>query len=459
MNNTQITMKRDREMKKIAFFCTGGMGPDCPYTPEITYFPRRARDWDACVTDEVSVTFYVVLPGNCVVDAPRGVLTDTPEKVRYVTLPPESDPDEIADRIAADHPDVAVALSVPEIPYDWNQMRDAVIAKKLSAHGIETIAHEPEAAMIAFEKSGMSRLLSHNGFHIARHLLVNANLFFAEQEPGILKNIYREYVEYMLSLFRYPVAIKPDCCAGSVGLSVAKTPEEAIRTISAGEPSVDMLVEEWISGENFGVEIYGVPGKYMVTPPVKFTSSENGVPDPFFIVKYGPVLDGKYRITTLDSEMRRLAELLQLRGVAEVDLVFSHGEWYIIEVNPRYSLLAPMPASMHGKSVFSPLVETALGKVPAMDRAHLKQVVEFKAGMLSDERIEALRERYTFITYIMRFYLAVSETDVEEYCEFVVTGDTKEELRRNIDTLKEKEPDLIADLTYQNIMSLSQVEA
>ena len=446
-------------MKKIAFFCTGGMGPESPYTAEITYFPRRARDWDQCVTDDCSVTFYVVLPGTHVADAPGGKLTDKPEKVRYVEVPLESTPDEIADLIASDHPDVAVALSVPDVPYDWNQMRDAVIAKKLNAKGIKTIAHEPEAAKISFEKCGMSGLLSHHGFHIARHFLVSANLFFAEQQPGILKNIYREYVEYMLSVFRYPVVIKPDCCAGSVGLSVARTPEEAIKTLLAGEARVDMLVEEWISGENFGVEIYGVPGKYMVTPPIMFTASEDGVTDPFASVKYGPVLDEKYRIETLDSEMRRLAELLQLRGAAEIDLVFSQGEWYIIEVNPRYSLLSLMPASMHGKSVFSPYVETALGKVPVMDRAHLKQAVDFKAGMLSDERMEALKGKYPFITYIMRFHLAVSKTEEVGYCEFVVTGDTKEELRRNIDTLKEKEPDLIADLTYRNIMSLSQVEA
>ena len=114
---------------------------------------------------------------------------------------------------------------------------------------------------------------------------------------------------------------------------------------------------------------------------------------------------------------------------------------------------------MSGKSVFFPYVETALGEVPKMDKENLKQVVDFKAEMLSDERMGSLKENYPFITYIMRFKLAVTKTEEVGYCEFVVTGDTKEELRKNIDCLKEKEPDLIGDLTYRNIMSLSQMEA
>ncbi len=446
-------------MKKIALFCTGGMGPECPYTAEMTYFPRRAADWDRCATEDLSITFYVILPGTHVVDALGGKLTDIPEKVRYVPLSLDSSTDEIADLIASDKPDVAVAVSVPEIPYDWDQVRDAVIAKKLNARGIKTIAHEPDAAMITFEKFSMNELLSQNGFHVARHLLVKSNLFFAEQDPGILKNIYREYVAYTLSEFHFPVVIKPDCCAGSVGLSVVKTPEEAMNILNDGDPRVDMLVEEWIRGENFGVEIYGVPGNYLVTPAIKFSVSEEGVTDPFASVKFGPVLDEKYEIPTLDSEMQRLAELLQLKGAAEIDLMFSEGKWFIIEVNPRYSLLTLMPASMREKSVFSPYVETALDEITPMDRDHLKQVVDFKAQMLSDERMQALKDKYPFITYIMRFRLAVSKTDEVGYCEFVVVGDTKEELMEHINSMKEAEPDLIGDLTYQNIVSLAQVEA
>ena len=68
-----------------------------------------------------------------------------------------------------------------------------------------------------------------------------------------------------------------------------------------------MLVEEWIRGENFGIEIYGVPGKYLVTPAIRFSASDVGVTDPFASVKFGPVLDETYEIATLDSEMRRLA--------------------------------------------------------------------------------------------------------------------------------------------------------
>ena len=138
-------------MKKIALFCSGGQGLNSPYTPEMIYVPKRAVDWDACADEEIRLTFY-------------GELSDMPEKVRFVLIPEKSSIDEIADLIAADRPDVAVAVTVPDIPYDWNQLRDAMVAKKLAARGIKTIAHEPDMAMTAFKKSALNEMLLQNGF-------------------------------------------------------------------------------------------------------------------------------------------------------------------------------------------------------------------------------------------------------------------------------------------------------
>ena len=60
-------------MMKIALFCSGGQGPESQYTPEMTYAPKRAVDWDACADEEISLTFYVKLPGSLVVDTKNGI--------------------------------------------------------------------------------------------------------------------------------------------------------------------------------------------------------------------------------------------------------------------------------------------------------------------------------------------------------------------------------------------------
>ena len=104
-------------MRKIALFCSGGQGPDSPYTPEMTYVPKRAADWDACADDESNLSFYVRLPGALIVDSKNGKLYGRPENVRFVVIPENYSTDEIADLIASDRPDVAAAVTVPDIPY------------------------------------------------------------------------------------------------------------------------------------------------------------------------------------------------------------------------------------------------------------------------------------------------------------------------------------------------------
>ena len=50
-NSSRLMEFEEYMMRKIALFCSGGQGPDSPYTPEMTYVPKRAADWDACADD------------------------------------------------------------------------------------------------------------------------------------------------------------------------------------------------------------------------------------------------------------------------------------------------------------------------------------------------------------------------------------------------------------------------
>ena len=92
------------------------------------------------------------------------------------------------------------------------------------------------------------------------------------------------------------MVIKPDCAAGNSGLKVVRSLEEAMKVLSSGKAQVDMLVEELIRGETFSVEIYGVPGNYSVTPAIRLYTGEDGVTDPVFGVKYGPILDKNMKL-------------------------------------------------------------------------------------------------------------------------------------------------------------------
>ena len=152
--------------------------------------------------------------------------------------------------------------------------------------------------------------------------------------------------------------------------------------------------------------------------------------------------------------MRRLAEFLKLRGAAEIDLVFSDGRWYIIEANLRYTFLSLMTAAMRRKSAFAPYVEMAMGNMPVIDGPETKKTIDFNTRTVSDDRMERLKKKYAFIAYIARFRLRISETEEESYCEFVVTGETKEDLIKHIDWLRENEKNLVENQTYQRIRQI-----
>ena len=68
--------------------------------------------------------------------------------------------------------------------------------------------------------------------------------------------------------------------------------------------------------------------------------------------------------------------------------------------------------------------------------------------------MERLKKKYAFIAYIARFRLSISETEEESYCEFVVTGETKEDLIKHIDWLRENEKNLVENQTYQRIRQI-----
>lgn len=439
-------------MRKIAFFCTGGMGVAASkYIAKTTYLPRRAADWDLAMDEGVDLEarFFVSLPGTHLVDALADKLTDLPEKMSYEVLPATDGIDDILQKIASYGPDVAIPLSIPDIPYDWNAIRDAVIAEKLSDMGIRTIATSSDRMLDAFDKGRMNNILESNGFNVARHLLVSGNLFHAERDPDITKNFYTEYVYHKLEAFRYPVVIKPSYGAGSVGLTVAKDFAACKEALLAADGDLDLMVEEWISGDNFGVEIYGQPGDYTVTSPVLFSVTDDGMTDPFASIKFGSVDQEKYHVAELSEVMLRLADLMGLSGTAEVDLIFSDGKWFIIEVNPRYSLLALVPATMEGRSVFLPYMELA-GFKREKKPARKRPVIDFKAPVLDDERMAAIKDKYGFISYIMRFSLGENVG----FCEFVVYGDDRETLLSNVRQLYENEPDILAKKTYDNIVQI-----
>ena len=163
----------------------------------------------------------------------------SPERVAYRFLDGTESAEEIAVKIAETHPDVAIAFSIPIMPYDWSALRDAMVGEELRRRGIKTISHSTGFALDSFQKEKCTAFLRKNGFHAAGSVMVQNSLFHY-----------------------FPVVIKPTVFSGAVGFTVSQDYDDAVKVLDEWKPDSDILVEEKIDGEIFGIEIYGAEGQY-----------------------------------------------------------------------------------------------------------------------------------------------------------------------------------------------------
>lgn len=418
-----------------------------------SYFPRRADAWDALAEQYPQHEFILVTahPGLYLVDSDTSKRSD---KIKYVFIDEKhSSPEEIAELIKKQAPAVAVAISVPGMPIDWNFIKDAVIGEMLEKTGIKVVAHKVFTAMAFYDKWRSQIALRQFGFDYAKGIYIHNDQFRVEEKiPYFSNNVYKEYVLYRVSQFNYPIIIKDTIGAGSLGLQVAENFEQAKEVLTSDKNTSDLIAEEMIQGESFGTEIHGVEGHYHVLPPFIFSMNDEGVTDPLQSVKVGPVTSEKYNIPQLQESLRRLAEAFHFAGSAQVDLIFRDGKWCIIEVNPRWSGMTTTAAAAEGRNPLAIYAESAIGsEVDYSKWENLKYTLNFKIPATDDEILEKLNERDH-----VKFEMVVKAGELQ-YCEVVLGGfDTKEEMLAELTAIKDEFPGLVSDIVVKNAHSLAE---
>ncbi len=372
---------------------------------EITSFPSRAHEWEAVASAYPEHRFVLAtqLPGTFLLDLSGGGLGEKAPSVEYAVLRGRT-PAALADEIALLRPDLAIAYSFWEPPFDWMALQDSMIGERLREKGIRVFCNPSRSQLLCFDKAEASRFFAARGFACARCVHVKRELYWCERgNSAIESNVYKEYIFRELETLRYPVIVKSAYGLSSYSMLRAVSPRQVIACLNSGKTKTDSLVEEYIDGIQAGAEIYGRKGAYTVLPPFLFSTDKWGITSPKQGIKLGPLtglpadgaglsgrelsagagtaagavpggeeMDGgngadsaclglRRSLGALEQTLTRLATELELDGVAQVDLVFSGGKWYIIEVNPRLSGLSDTNAIAFGKSPIERLLEAALG--------------------------------------------------------------------------------------------------
>ena len=394
--------------------------------------------------------FYVVTqrPGMFLADIDQnGNIIECPG-IKYIVADNE-DARTFAQRIVSLNPDTAVAASFWVTPFDWLGLSDALVAEYLEQAGIRTICNTSKTQYTCFDKNVTHDFLTANNFCTPRSIFVHRERFIAERgRAEIHTNAYREYIFSELDKLNYPVVIKDTSGLSSYGMEVVKSSKAARGFLCSKNCSCDKIVQEFIEGISFGTEIYGRNGDYEVMDPFMFSVNKYGLTSPKQSVKLGPVTAECFCTADMKRELKRLADVLCIDGIAQVDLIFNpeQKKWYIIEINPRLSGMTKSVAAANGFNFMAALYD----KNTAFCRLNKKFVLTFKFPILDKRTLVQLCGFPGILSISQTVNDAAKQQRECGFCE-VVTGGTDSivELSECLEKIKDAFPKVMEDVFYE----------
>ncbi len=146
------------------------------------------------------------------------------------------------------------------------------------------------------------------------------------------------------------------------------------------------------------------------------------------------------------EELLNMAQSLKFEGTVQVDLVYRAGEWYIIEINPRWSGMTTTTAAMEGRNPLSIFVDSILGTDKNYSiKRNLKYALNFKMKARSQEDLIRLYGN-PHVDYIMQLETSVAGMEKINYCEVVISTDQeKEDILNILNELEEEFPGLVSN--------------
>lgn len=135
----------------------------------------------------------------------------------------------------------------------------------------------------------------------------------------------------------FPVMAKPSSFSGSKGVAIFNTKKELDGFVSSDSFSESLVLQEFIQGPSYSLEVIGAPGYYT---PIQITDLE---------------MDSAYdckRVlapTILSSDLCRafeklsvdIADALNMQGIMDVEVILNNGELKVLEIDARLPSQTP----------------------------------------------------------------------------------------------------------------------
>ncbi|MCX4694983.1 acetyl-CoA carboxylase biotin carboxylase subunit family protein [Streptomyces sp. NBC_01408] len=302
-------------------------------------------------------------------------------------------PRELADAVAAWGADAAVSISLP----CENALRDAVAKAFLDAVGIPTVMTPLAATMLLVDKWETKKLCAQAGLKVPDGFRADSGLLAGR---GLPAPGYRDALRVQAERIGYPLMSKPAWDSTSMGIRTLHSAAD-LDAYLASPPEVSAVVEQVVEGDLCSVDIVGRPGSYRVLP-LCWTGRAGAEPVfTFADLRWcGPRRTADAAFAEVARTLITLCGNLGVCGSVNVDMVYTGGQFVILEVNPRIGGATTLSCAASGTNTFTSLARMARGLPPAGDTVQRAGwAIEFLAGGRMPPAVVAeLRNRVAVVT-------------------------------------------------------------
>jgi pyrrolysine biosynthesis protein PylC len=134
---------------------------------------------------------------------------------------------------------------------------------------------------------------------------------------------------------KFPVVAKPDQGSGSQGVKIFKNINELQDALKP--PAPEWLIQEFIPGPSYSLEVIGMPGRYMAPQVTDLAIDEQY--DCKRVTAPSSLADAL--ISKFETLSLALAEALNLYGIMDVEVILDEDELKVIEIDARLPSQTP----------------------------------------------------------------------------------------------------------------------
>lgn len=135
-----------------------------------------------------------------------------------------------------------------------------------------------------------------------------------------------------------PYIIKPSEESGSSGVRRAQTAREVEAFLAAAERPQEWIAQEYLEGKSYSIEVIGLPGSYRTYTITEIHMDE--VYDCKRVTAPCVLLPGAH--AAFERLAVRLAELVNLHGIMDVEVIDHHGVLKVLELDARLPSQTPI---------------------------------------------------------------------------------------------------------------------